>query len=126
MLGGMHPFFDEHSDHGRHRRAAADAVDARSARSVAERADRALGRLQRDVDRLRLATTALWELLRERTDLTEADLAARIEEIDLRDGRKDGRIQPPPSACPDCGRTNKGTRPTCLYCGFELSGGPPI
>lgn len=55
--------------------------------------------------------------------LTQAELHARVREVDVADGRLDGRAAPPPAAtktiCADCGHATPQTRPTCLYCGHE-------
>ena len=80
--------------------------------------------LEDRLDKLLLACTALWELLRDRTDLTEADLLAKVQEVDLRDGQADGRINKTVKKCPRCGRTMSPRHGECLYCGErDLSAG---
>ncbi|MCC6231895.1 MAG: hypothetical protein IT580_04585 [Verrucomicrobiales bacterium] len=78
--------------------------------------------LQRRTDSLALACQALWELLRERTELTDADLIARMQKVDLRDGAADGRMTPVPVKCPACQRLSNSRREDCLYCGARLPG----
>ncbi|MCA3006104.1 MAG: hypothetical protein IOD15_12205 [Phycisphaerales bacterium] len=73
--------------------------------------------LEQRVDRLTLLNAALWELLRDRAKLTEADLVNKVQEIDLRDGRSDGRIRSTPKVCDACGRTISSRHQRCLYCG---------
>ena len=81
--------------------------------------------LRSDVERLLLITEALWGILQEKHGLSEADLARRIEDIDLKDGRLDGRLAPaPPLACPGCGKILPKHRPACLYCGAEVAQDP--
>lgn len=99
-----------------------------SAQDTAERAankvDRSteeLTHLRRHVERLTLTCQALWELLRERNIATEAELETRILEIDLRDGKADGRIGSKISACPNCGSNTHSRRQTCVMCGAPLS-----
>jgi hypothetical protein len=75
--------------------------------------------LEDRVDKLLLACTALWELLRDRTDLTEDDLLAKVQEVDLRDGQADGKITKTVKKCPACGRTMSPRHRQCLYCGAE-------
>ncbi len=104
-----------------------DALDAkRMARQSKNESDDVRGQL----DRLHLATAAIWELVCERTGLDEDDLLAKIQEIDLRDGRLDGRIgksaKSAPSECPACSRVNNARRLTCLYCGDPLSPSSPL
>jgi len=48
--------------------------------------------LERDHERLKLVTMALWELLSEKLNVSEDELRRRIEELDLLDERRDGRL----------------------------------
>ncbi len=93
---------------------------AESAESKAERSARAVEDLQRQVERLSLACQALWELLRECSDLTEEDLERRIFEIDGRDGCVDGKIGMQPVDCPACGRKTNPKRNSCIFCGAPI------
>jgi len=74
--------------------------------------------LQNQFDRLTLVTMAMWSLLKEKTELTEEDLLKRVEEIDLSDGKIDGKFNPQTSTCPQCGRTLSARHNRCLYCGY--------
>ena len=65
---------------------------AERAMSKADRYAADIADVRRLVDRLTLACQAMWELLRDRSDLTEEDIEAKILEIDARDGRVDGKI----------------------------------
>ncbi len=88
-------------------------------------ADRLLSELQhmeRRTDRLALVCQALWELLRERANLTENDLISRMQQIDLRDGVADGRMTPVAVVCPSCNRRSNSRRDECVYCGARLPG----
>lgn len=74
-----------------------------------------------NVERLRLVTQAMWEFLKERTEISDADLEAKIEEIDLRDGRKDGKMSLSVAICGKCGRkTGVRAHCRCIYCGVKL------
>ena len=95
-------------------------TDAATARTKAERIDSEVDFLKRKVEHLCLASQALWELLRDRTNLEEGDILAKMEEIDLRDGKKDGKIGHKPLVCPKCDRTANSSRTKCLYCGEVL------
>jgi len=95
-------------------------LTADKAERKAERAANQLGNVHRHVERLSLACQALWELLRDRTDLTEEDLEAKILEVDLRDGRADGKMGTRPLDCPSCGRKTNSTRSICMMCGAPL------
>lgn len=84
----------------------------------ADRLRRDLDALRSDIERLFMIAEALWGMLAEQYGYTEEDLVRRIHEIDLRDGRLDGRVAPAqPSKCPHCGRILEKTRPYCIYCG---------
>jgi lipopolysaccharide biosynthesis regulator YciM len=76
--------------------------------------------LEHEVKRLMLMNQALWELLRERLHLTDADLERKSTEVDLRDGVKDGAVTTTPLKCPTCGRVSSSRYWKCLYCGQEF------
>jgi hypothetical protein len=76
--------------------------------------------LQRKSDALTIACQALWELLRPRMDIDDGALLAKMQEIDLRDGRADGKISTALIPCPRCHRQSNGARKNCLYCGEVL------
>lgn len=71
----------------------------------------------RQADRLKLVCHALWSLLQERTGLTEKDLIARVMELDLKDGVRDGKYLPPPVDCPKCQAKMCRKFNRCLFCG---------
>ena len=76
--------------------------------------------LEESVDKLALINTAMWELLKNRIGLTEAELLKQIETVDLRDGVADGRItRTQATTCPKCGRTISTKHRKCLYCGAK-------
>jgi len=73
--------------------------------------------LQTDVDKLFLITQALWELLKKEHGYTDEVLQEKVTEIDLSDGKLDGKAQKIERPdCPSCGR-KMGRHPICLYCG---------
>lgn len=76
--------------------------------------------LEHQIARLQLMNQALWELLRERVQLTDADLERKAQEIDLRDGVQDGKISNTALKCPSCGRVSSSKHWKCLYCGLEF------
>lgn len=101
--------------------AALDPHDSGQAASTAQLQEE-VRRLERRTDRLSLVCQALWELLRERTNLGDNDLIARMQQIDLRDGVADGRMTPMTVICPSCNRTSNSRRDECVYCGARLPG----
>ncbi len=74
------------------------------------------------VERLALLNQAMWELVRERLNLTDADLEKKAQEVDLRDGVQDGKMTTHPLRCPSCGRISNSRHRKCLYCGLLFEG----
>lgn len=58
--------------------------------------------LRRLVTKMALANQALYELLQQRTGITDEELRLKIREIDNRDGAEDGKISAKPLKCPKC------------------------
>ena len=73
--------------------------------------------LRERVERLSLLNQALWELLREKLGLSDADLERMAQEVDLRDGIADGKMTARAVRCPACARVNNSRHPQCRYCG---------
>lgn len=93
--------------------------DATSARNKADRAESGMKELERRTDRLALACQALLEILQERTGITEDEVRAKMDEIDLRDGHADGKISRQAAICAGCGKTIGSQRAECMYCGHQ-------
>ena len=72
-----------------------------------------------DVEKLFMITQALWEVLKHHHGYTDEQLEQMIQEIDLRDGRLDGKIAKSTERekCTQCGRTMMRKRMQCMYCG---------
>lgn len=94
----------------------------RSAEKTAERT----AELEEMVDRLVLACKAMWELLRDSAGLSESQFAEKVWEIDLRDGKLDGKSEAAPTTCPNCSRPNSARRQRCLYCATDLDTVSPL
>ena len=93
---------------------------AERAMSKADRYAADIADVRRQIDRLTLACQALWELLRDRSELTEEDIEAKILEIDARDGSVDGKIATKLLSCSSCGRPTNSRRSFCVMCGAPL------
>ena len=71
-----------------------------------------------------MITEALWTFLKKEHGYSDNDLTKVITEIDLRDGKLDGKAAATGQAtvtCPSCGKINTNKRPACIYCGARLS-----
>ena len=98
--------------------AAADRAATRASSAASARdAQREVRGLEDRLGRLTLVCMALWELLKERGELTEEDLATKVREIDLRDGVADGKITRQIKHCPSCDRVMSPRHQKCMYCG---------
>jgi hypothetical protein len=96
-------------------------ADASSAKASAREAMTETELLRHDVDRLLMLTEALWGFLKKEHGYTDEQLADAVKEIDLRDGRLDGKAaKVPPTACPQCHRLNSAKFSKCIYCGSPL------
>lgn len=90
---------------------------ARQSESMALESLESVKELRHQVERLSLLNQALWELLRDRARLTDADLERKATEIDLRDGIEDGKMGGGALTCPTCHRVSNAKHYKCLYCG---------
>lgn len=72
--------------------------------------------LERRVDSLSLICQAMWELLQERTNVTEDMLIEKVHEIDLEDGKLDGKRSKDVMYCLECHRPLSKRHHRCLYC----------
>ena len=110
--------------------AAQQMARANRAQSAGERASRTATdvrtkneSIQCDVEKLFMITQALWTLLQDQHGYSDEDLIQRVQEIDLQDGKLDGKVAKSKIRpdCPECGRKLMGKRPVCLYCGTEVA-----
>lgn len=100
--------------------------EANEAKNSADAVRWELNLIRRKTEAISLASQAMWELITERTNLTDADIKAKMQEIDLRDGSLDGKVPGSLEVCSSCGQKTNTVRKTCLYCGAALSGGSPF
>lgn len=75
-------------------------------------------------DRALLACEALWTFVRDKLGVTEQEMIDRINQLDLSDGKFDGKIRKSPVTCPKCRRNLAPRFERCLYCGEPLKKQP--
>jgi hypothetical protein len=97
---------------------------ANDAASEARGAKREIALLEQRLERLALMTEALWTLLRDKLGASDEELMAVAREVDLSDGRLDGRVHRTSVQCPECGRMVSERHVKCLYCGTEIPRAP--
>ena len=113
----MFDFFWDINQQRQISKAGADTDDAK--RDIHRSMDR-VEQLEFSLQRMALASQAMWELMRSRLGITETELLAKIKEIDLRDGVEDQRMTPHVTTCPECGKTLNTKNSSCIYCGATI------
>jgi len=113
-------FYGKTPDHIQNRRIKEANDNANSVVSKANRVQSELDKLQNNFDKMSLLNQALWEIIQEKLGVSDADLEAKILEIDLRDGKADGKMGGSITNCPNCERKVNARTGRCLYCGAEL------
>ncbi len=91
-----------------------------SADTRADSAKRSAEALANRLDRAMLTMEAMWTLLREGLDVTDRDLAERVVESDMSDGRLDGTVRRPPLECSSCHRVIPRRFARCMYCAADV------
>lgn len=86
---------------------------------TAESAD-GMEELKQKVAALGIACQAMFEILQSNLNVSEAMIFEKMEEIDLRDGKLDGKASAAIIVCPQCGRNTNSSRSNCVYCGATL------
>ena len=77
-------------------------------------------RLEMNLAKTLMISEALWELLRDKTGLTQDDLYKKLYQVDMRDGVLDGQNQAKVRNCPSCNRPVSGRHGAGLYCGHVI------
>jgi hypothetical protein len=92
-----------------------------SAETAAREARSRVESLEAELERVLILAEAMWTLMQRRLGCQDEELMRTIAEIDMRDGKLDGKVSAtPPQPCPSCGRTLTKKRPLCLFCGTAV------
>ena len=82
-----------------------------------------MGYLEERLERMEIVCEAMWNLLKDRLEVSDEDMVARIAQLDQSDGVADGRVEREPLRCPICNRANSRRHDRCIYCGQPLKHG---
>jgi hypothetical protein len=94
---------------------------ATSSEHQALRAQQEVRRLENRLEKLTMVAAGMWALLKRRNpDLCDDDLATVVQDIDLTDGRLDGRVRHDARPCPACARPMATRHEECIYCGEKV------
>ena len=88
------------------------ARDAREAKGLVSQ----VRELEAKINKLSMINMALWEIIKADTQRKDDDLYTMVQDIDLRDGRLDGKVKNEIKKCHKCGRTMSRRHQRCLYC----------
>lgn len=91
---------------------------AKNAARKSENNDERLDKLELKVKSLSAINEALYEILVSKLNVTETELTAMIEQVDV---NRMNRIEAK-STCRSCGRLVPSSRQKCMYCGGGLLG----
>ena len=91
--------------------------DSAAAKKKAAQATERVRVLEANLVKVLMINEALWEIIREKLNLTEEALNDKLYQIDMRDGKLDGDNQPGVRQCPACRRNVSPRHPACIYCG---------
>ena len=75
--------------------------------------------LRKRLSSLSLVNAAMWELLKEKSNITDIELKSKILEIDAADGVVDGKMGSAMRKCCKCGKSLHPRHGKCLYCGED-------
>ena len=92
---------------------------AQGVESESQSVARRLADLESRLDSLTLACMAMWRMLQDRHGISDEEFAAKVREIDMSDGRLDGRAAPEPKSCSRCGQALAPRQVKCQHCRAE-------
>lgn len=93
-------------------------ADAKKALSKTFDSGASISSLEKKLDRVVLLNQALWSLIRQSSNLTEADLMEEITRLDMLDGNLDGKVTET-KKCSKCNTILAASAVTCYQCGTK-------
>lgn len=84
-----------------------------------QRAERDVRRLEERIETMHLVMMSMWAIMQQKLGVTDEDLADMVRELDLRDGKLDGKMAPRVAKCAACGRVMSERHARCMYCGGD-------
>ena len=78
--------------------------------------------MRQDIEKLYMLVEALWLIIKETSGMNDEDLAELVKQIDLQDGKLDGRNSSNAAIlkCANCGRILLRGQLKCAYCGKDF------
>jgi hypothetical protein len=93
------------------------------ARASARRLEHRAEAVAEDLATIALVDKVILRMLIKKGICTEKEFADLFAEIDLEDGKADGKLSTaPPRDCPNCGKRMPQNRTVCIYCGHQIPG----
>ena len=93
---------------------AAAEVSAQQAQRSADHLEDELQRMEERFEKLSVLTAGVWELLKEKTGITDDDLRNIISKVEAQRQQESQQL-----TCPQCGRAMLARYRRCLYCDYH-------
>ena len=105
-----------------HKRINSIKSDMRAQKLTLDESELSAVSMRQDIERLYMLVEALWLIVKEKSGINDDALAELVKQIDLQDGKLDGRNSSNATVrkCANCGRTLLRGQSKCTYCGNEL------
>ena len=111
-----------------HRRINSITSDMRSQKINLDECDLSTVSMRQDIEKLYMLVEALWLIVKATSGMNDEDLAELVKQIDLQDGKLDGRNSSNAAIrkCANCGRILLRGQSKCAYCGKEFHDAAPF